>query len=149
MIRLISRCSSVFIQTGRTPNVVPLLGSVPINGTGMKGAVEGLNHCDNPGGGNCGAAPPASGGAGWSSAAASAPPSAKATHTAPAQQMRCSAHAINLSYRRRTTCLGDRFGEELYQPIDVGGCQIAHGGNAKYRVGQCALSGINHEPVCF
>ena len=53
------------------PKVVPLSGSTAISGTGMKGAVDGLNHCDNPGGGNCGAAPPASG-AGWSSALQSA-----------------------------------------------------------------------------
>src|SRR5258706_5478755 len=147
MIRRISWLSSVFSQTGRRPNVVPLFGSVPINGTGMKGAVEGLNHCDSPGGGNCGAAPPASGGAGWSSATESAAPSAKAAHTAPAQQTRRRPHAINLSHRRRTTHLGNRFGEALYQPIDVGGCQISHGGNAKYRVGQCPLSGINHESL--
>src|ERR1700722_936792 len=148
MICRISWLSSVFNQTGKRPKVVPLFGSVPIRGTGMKGAVAGLNHCDNPGGGNCGAAPAASG-AGWSSAREPAGPSANAMHKAPAQQSRCTAHAIDLSYRRCTTHLGNRFSEALYQPIEVDGCQISHGRDAKYAVGQSPLSGIDHESLRF
>src|SRR5579859_308996 len=119
MMRRISCWSSVFNQTGRRPSVVPLFGSVPINGTGMNGAVAGLNH---PGaaGGNCGAAPPASGGR--SSATQSALPSVEAMHminakhTEAAHRSECSARAINLSHRLCTTHLGYRFGETLYQP---------------------------------
>src|ERR1700722_15359828 len=48
MIWRISWMSSVLIQVGMSPSVVPLSGSTAISGTGMKGAVAGLNHLDSP-----------------------------------------------------------------------------------------------------
>ena len=50
MIRSISRCGFARTQTGMMPTVVPLSGSVPTTGTGMNGAVEGLNQRARPGG---------------------------------------------------------------------------------------------------
>src|SRR5271154_5409561 len=85
MMRLISWSSLVCTQTGSSPSVVPLLGSEPINGTGMKGAVEGLNHRVSGLGGTLGSAPPASGG-GTSSAAQCVHPSAVSRLAAMAQQ---------------------------------------------------------------
>src|SRR2546430_11044379 len=48
MIRSMSWFSSVRSQVGRTPSVVPLLGSVATSGTGMNGAVEGLSQRARP-----------------------------------------------------------------------------------------------------
>ena len=48
MMRVMSAFSLVTIQVGRMPSVVPLSGSAPISGTGMNGAVSGLNQRDRP-----------------------------------------------------------------------------------------------------
>src|SRR5271167_306249 len=51
MMRVTSRFASVCTQVGINPKVEPLFGSVEISGTGMNGAVAGLNQRDNPLGG--------------------------------------------------------------------------------------------------
>src|SRR5450432_1605210 len=49
MMRVTLRFSSVVTQVGINPSDKPLSGSCAISGTGMNGAVAGLNHLVHPG----------------------------------------------------------------------------------------------------